>query len=55
MYLLFTTRRILGWYTDGRNSALEEAGEKRHNITQAAPDELKLAGGGYGDESWLSS
>ena len=41
-----TTRLILGLYTDGREGALEEAGGKQHNITQAPPNELKLGEGG---------
>ena len=45
MHLIFTTRLILGQYTDGREGVLEEAGGKQH-ITQAAPNELKLEGGG---------
>ena len=39
---LFTTRLILALYKDGRKGVLEEAGGKQHNITQAAPNEVKL-------------
>ena len=45
MYFIFTTRPMLGSYTDGRKGVLDEAGGEQH-ITQAAPDELKLGEGG---------
>ena len=32
----------MGWYAEGRESVLDEAGGKQHNITEAAPNELKL-------------
>ena len=45
--MIFTTRLILGWCTDGRKGVLEEAGGvEQHNITEAAPNELKLGEGG---------
>ena len=36
MYIVFTTRMILGLYTDGRKGVLEEAGREQRNITEAA-------------------
>ena len=37
---------ILGYRTDGRKGALEQAGEAEpHNITEAAPNEIKLGEG----------
>ena len=40
----------------GPNGALEEAGRaEQHIITEAAPNELKLGGGAYSDESWPSA
>ena len=37
---------LMGRYTDGRWAALGEAGGKQHNITETAPNELKLGEGG---------
>ena len=31
----------MGWYADGREGGLDEAGGKQH-MTEAAPNELKL-------------
>ena len=45
MHIIFTTTLILGYYTDGRKGVLEEAGGEQH-ITEAAPSEVKLGGGG---------
>ena len=46
MFIIFTTRMILALYTDGRKGVLEEAGGEQHNITEAAPNEVKLGEGG---------
>ena len=46
MHIIFTTTLILGYYTDGRKGVLEEAGGEQHNITEAAPNEVKLGEGG---------
>ena len=46
IYILFTTRPILGNRTVGRMGALEEAGgAEQHNTTEAAPNELKIGEG----------
>ena len=45
MPIIFTTRLILGYHTEGRKGVLDEAGEQ-HNITEASPNELKLGEGG---------
>ena len=56
MNIIFTTRLILGSCTDGRKDVLEQTGgADQHNITEAAPNELKLGEDGYSDESWLSA
>ena len=40
-------RLMLGYCADGRKGVLEQAGgAEQHNITEAAPNELKLARGG---------
>ena len=40
---------------DGRKRVLEQAGAAEHrNITEAAPNGLKLGEGGQSDESWPS-
>ena len=46
MYIIFTTGLILEKYTDGRKGVLEEAEGEHHNITEAAPNEVKLGEGG---------
>ena len=33
---------ILGSYTDGGKGVLEEIGGEQYNVTEAAPNELKL-------------
>ena len=33
----------------------EEAGGKQHNMTQAAPNELKLGQVGYDDKRWTTA
>ena len=44
MHFIFTTDTRK--YTDGHKCVLEEAGgAKQHNITEAAPNELKLGEG----------
>ena len=46
MYIIFTTRLILGQCTDGRKGVLEQAGgAEQHKITEASPNELKLGEG----------
>ena len=49
MHFVFTTDWYY-WgstqYTDGRDGVLDETGGKEHNITEAAPNELKLGEGG---------
>ena len=47
---------ILRQYTEGRKCMLEEAGGEQRNITEAAPNEVKLGEGGKSDEScpWAS-
>ena len=42
-WFMYAVPLILALFTDGRKGVLEEAGGKQHNITQAAPNELKLA------------
>ena len=43
---IYKTRLVLGQCTDGRKGALEQAGEAEpHNITEAAPNEIKLGEG----------
>ena len=32
----------MGWYTDGSEGVLDEAGGKKHNNIEATPAELKL-------------
>ena len=45
MYIIFTTRLILGQHTDSRKGVLEEArGVEQHSI-EATPNELKLVEG----------
>ena len=46
VYIIITTRLILGWCTDGRKGVLEQAGGAEQHITEAAPNELKLGEGG---------
>ena len=46
MYLIITTRPLLGQYTDGRKGVLHETGGKQHNTTEAAPNALKLGESG---------
>ena len=46
MFIILTTSTILGEYTDGRKGVLEEEGGERHNITEAAPKEVKHGEGG---------
>ena len=56
MHIIFTTTLILGYYTDGRKGVLEEAGgREQHNITEVAPNELKLGEGGLSDQRWPSA
>ena len=43
---------LMGWYTDDREGVLDDAGGQQHNITEAAPNELKLGEGGRSDDSW---
>ena len=43
---------ILRQYTEGRKCMLEEAGGEQRNITEAAPNKVKLGEGGKSDESW---
>ena len=46
MYIIFTTRLILGQCTDGRKGVLEQAGgAEQQTITEPASNELKLGEG----------
>ena len=47
MHIIFTTRLILRYHTDGRKGVLDDAGgEEQHSITEAAPNKLKLGESG---------
>lgn len=52
--LIFTTRLILRYYTDGHKGVLDESGGKQHNITQTDPNGLERGERGQRDESWPS-
>lgn len=47
MFIVLTTTYRLGQYADGHKRVPRDAGGAQHDVTQAAPDELKLGKGGW--------
>ena len=42
MRFIYDRLILMEWCTDGREGVLDAARGKQHNITEAAPNELKL-------------